>query len=226
MFHVKQFLFSLFFIPVVGFSQHFGKTTLPLKALPALPPKHGFILQFLDSTPNYNSLASVEKDWFYWTNYSRSNPKGFWDSVVTPIIASFPTLRNPNVESLKRDLYKTSPLPLVRPNITLLKASQAFAEEMAVNNASPSHTSPSGATFFDRMKKAGIVNCAAENISYGVSDPVLMLVLLYVDEGVSNLGHRLTLLNPTYTEMGIGLAKYPNNNNTIVIQDFACVQKK
>lgn len=224
MFHVKQVLFLILLVPFFTFSQHFGKTTLPLKAMPSLPPKNSPIVNFLEGFPDYNSLNSVQKDWFYWTNYSRSNPKRFWDSIISPILTNFPTLRNSYVQSLKEDLYKSSPLPLVKPNVSLLKASQAFANEMASQNASPSHTSPSGSTFSDRMKASGIINCAGENISFGPSDPVLMLVLLYIDEGVPDLGHRRALLDSTYVEMGIGLAKYANNN-TIVIQDFACKQK-
>jgi hypothetical protein len=225
MFHVKQFLFLFLFLPFFTVAQHFGTTTLPLKALPAPPPKNASIVSFLESFPEYNSLNAAQKDWFYWTSYSRSNPKSFWDSVVAPILVNFPTLKTPNTISLKEDLYKATSLPLVKPNSTLLKTAQSFANEMASKNASPSHTSPSGSTFPDRMKAAGIINCAGENISFGPSDPVLMLVLLYIDEGVANVGHRKTLLNPTFIEMGIGLAKYPNNN-TIVIQDFGCKQTK
>jgi len=121
-------------------------------------------------------------------------------------------------------LYKAPPLPYVKPNLSLLKISQTFASEMASNNASPSHTSLSGLSFGDRMKAAGIINCAGENISFGPSNPVLMLVLLYIDQGVTNVGHRRTLLNPAFVEMGVGFGKY-SNGNTIVIQDFACKQK-
>lgn len=225
MFHVKQVLFLIFFLPFLGLTQHFGKTKLPLKAMPSLPPKNTSIVYFLEGFPEYNSLNAAQKDWFYWTNYSRSNPKRFWDSIISPILENFPTLRNSYVQSLKEDLYKSSALPIVKPNANLLKASQSFADEMSDQNASPSHTSPSGSTFSDRMKASGIINCAGENISFGPSDPVLMLVLLYIDEGVPDLGHRRALLNPEYVEMGIGLAKY-SNSNSIVIQDFSCTQKR
>ncbi len=223
MFHVKQLLF-LFFIPLLSFSQHFGNTTLPVKAMPVLPPKDVSILRFLESYSEYNALNLIQKDWFYWTNYSRINPKPFWDSVVSPILTDYPTLKSTFTASLKTELYNTSPLPIVKPNISLLKISQAFATEMSSQNASPSHTSPSGATFSERMKASLIIKCAGENLSFGPSNPVLMLVLLYIDEGVPSLGHRHTLLNPAFVEMGIGISKY-SNNNSIIIQDFACNQK-
>ncbi len=110
------------------------------------------------------------------------------------------------------------------PNEELSKVSDVFASEMSSNNALPSHTSPSGSTFAERMKSAGIVKCAGENISYGPSNSLLMLVLLYIDEGVPDLGHRRALLNPAFVEMGVGIGRY-SNNNSIVVQDFACSQK-
>lgn len=224
MFHVKQLFLLSFFLPFNSFAQHFGTTTLPVKSMPVLPSQNPYILQFLDSNAKYNSLNPTQKEWFYWTNYSRSNPKRFWDSVISPILTNYPSLNTSYTASLKTDLYNTGSLPYVKPNANLLKISQAFAEEMSSKNAPPSHTSPTGSTFEDRMKASGIVKCAGENVSYGPSNPIMMLVLLYIDEGVPGSGHRRTLLNPTFIEMGVGIAKY-SNNNSIVIQDFACNQK-
>lgn len=223
MFHVKPFLFLAFFIPLISFSQHFGTTTLEVKNLPPLPSRNITILKFLNKSPEFNSLNSTLKDWFYWTNYSRNNPKEFWDSVVSPILKIYPDFKNSYTTSLEKDLNITNALPLVKPNLKLLNTSLSLAKELATQNASPSHTSPSGATFPDRMKAAGIRNCAGENISFGPQNPVLMLVLLYIDQNVPGLGHRHALLNPSFTEMGIGVANYIDKNS-IVIQDFACTQ--
>lgn len=210
--------------PVTCFSQHLGKTTLSLKDLPPLVLNDSSVLHFLESSPGYDSLSSAKKEWFYWTSYSRKNPKIFWDSIVSPMIVSFPNLKSRNTETLKTELYNSKPSLPVKPNLKLLKIAQAFADELSAKSASPSHTSPSGVTFSDRMKSSGIVECAGENVSYGPLNPVLMLVLLYIDEGVPALGHRKTLLNPAFVEMGVGIAKY-NNGNSMVIQDFACNQQ-
>lgn len=224
MFHVKPFLFLIFFIPIISFSQHFGTTTLAVKSLPNLPPKNNNVVEFLNKSAEYSSLTPTLKDWFYWTNYSRNNPKGFWDSVVSPILKIYPDFKNSYTTSLESDLNNTAPLPLVKPNLKLLNTSLSLAKELAAKSSPPSHTSPSGATFPDRMKAAGIRNCAGENISFGPQNPVLMLVLLYIDQNVPGLGHRHSLLNPSFTEMGVGIAEYADKKNSIVIQDFACGQ--
>lgn len=224
MFHVKLIFLLSCLIPFFSFSQHFGSTTLPVKELPPLPQKSTNILNILHDNKEYGSLNDVQKEWFYWTNYSRSNPKRFWDSVVDPILTRFPTLQNSYTVSLKKDLYSSPQLPLVAPNLKLAQVSHQFASELSSDNAPPSHTSPTGATFSDRMKGAGIINCAGENISFGPSNPVLMLVLLYIDQGVQSLGHRKTLLNPAFVQMGVGVSHY-KDGNSIIIQDFACNQK-
>ena len=223
MFHVKPFLLIIFFIPFAAYSQHFGTTTLEVKALPRLPLREKLIDSFLNSNELYYSLSPDLKDWFYWTNYSRKNPKQFWDSVITPILNIYPNFRNSYTSSLEQDLNNTPSLPLLKPNKALLNTSHSLAAELASQNAPPSHTSPSGATFPIRMKAAGIRNCAGENISFGPPNPLLMLILLYIDQGVPQLGHRHSLLNPAFTDLGVGTATYINKNS-IFIQDFACSQ--
>lgn len=222
MFHVKPFLLLFFFVPLFLCAQHMGMTKLQVKDLPPLPIKDQQVVDFLRQF--MPALNPLEKDWFYWTNYSRSNPKRFWDSVVAPILNVYPDFRNAYTNSLKIDLYKSQSLPFVKPNKDLVKTSQSLASSLAAKKAAPSHTTSSGITFEERMKSISIKRCAGENISFGPFNTVLMLVLLYIDEGVPDLGHRKALLNPMFTEMGIGAELYPDSKY-LIVQDFACDQK-
>jgi hypothetical protein len=199
-----------------------GSTMLEVKELPQPPVRDVSIDQYLSRFPT--TLNSTQREWFYWTNFSRSNPKRFWDSVIAPILEIHPNFRNSYVTSLKEDLYKASPLPLVKPNDFLFKTAQQLATKLAEKKVMPSHTDPSGVTFQERMETAGIKRCAGENISFGPPNTLMMLVLLYVDEGVPGLGHRKTLLNSSYVEMGVGIGAYPEGKYMIVT-DFACDQK-
>ncbi len=104
-----------------------------------------------------------------------------------------------------------------------MKLSLAHAKDIAKNGLPPSHTSTKGIPFQQRVANAGIIKCAAENLSLGNPNPVLSLILLFLDEGVPDLGHRNTLLNPYYTEIGIGISKH-NNSQVFVVQDFSCAQ--
>ncbi len=139
MFHVKRVVFAILFLPLTAFSQHFGMTSLPVKDLPRLPLKNYMIQQYLDSCPEYSTLSSTQKDWFYWTNYSRINPKIFWDSVVSPILETYPAIKNTYTESLKKELENAPSLPLLKPNKSLLATSASLANELAAKNATLIH---------------------------------------------------------------------------------------
>jgi hypothetical protein len=217
---VKPFLLLFLLFPVIAFSQHFGRTTIEIKELPTAPAKDASLEAYVNKFPEAESLTPDQKNWFYWTNYSRSNPARFWDSVVLPLIKIYPQFQNSNSVSLKKDLYNCKPLPLLKPNRTLATLAQQQASALADMKSAPSHTSPDGQTFQQRMQRAGL-KCVGENISFGPSSTVLGLVLLYLDQGVSDLGHRTSLLNPSYTEMGIGISSYPNKM-FMIVQDFGC----
>lgn len=223
MFHVKPFFLILLIFPFGLYAQTMGFTTLENHPLPPMPVKDEIVLSTLESNEHYPLLTDDEKEWFYWTNYSRKNPRKFWDSVVFPLTATFPPLRNSFSASLKRDLYRLSSLPFVLPLASLSTSASGLAKELSSKKATPSHTSPSGKTFQQRMEKAGIQYCAGENLSYGPWPVVLMLTLLYIDEGVPDLGHRQALLNPSFVHMGIGVGLYADNYK-LVVQDFSCAQ--
>jgi uncharacterized protein YkwD len=73
------------------------------------------------------------------------------------------------------------------------------------------------------MKRAGIHTCASENISIGYQEVLMSVVLLYLDIGLPEMGHRKTLLNPTLTEIGIGCTNY-GKDQVFIVEDFACTQ--
>ncbi len=220
---MKGFLFAILLIPFLVGAQH-GTIKLEIKSMPPLPATDIVISQFINSIAETRRLTEEQKDWFYWTNYSRRNPRIFWDSVIVPLIKMYPEFHNSYSTSLKKDLYAASSLPLLKPSNILGNVAQQHADALQIRKASPSHTSPDGSTFEQRMQKANIQRCAGENISFGPSNVVLALVLLYLDEGVPDLGHRYSLLNPSFTEMGIGVSPYANNR-IMVVQDFSCLQK-
>ena len=125
--------------------------------------------------------------------------------------------------SLKKDLYNSHPLPLVIPNNKLLTLAQGHADDLNRHKKAPSHNSTNGESFQQRMIKNEINRCAAENISYGPSNTIMAIVLLYIDEGLPDLGHRKNLMSTNYVEMGVGISKY-SDNIVLVVQDFACSQ--
>jgi uncharacterized protein YkwD len=117
-------------------------------------------------------------------------------------------------------------LPLIKPYGSLIKVAQSHSIDLAKKTpGSISHTSSNGDAFERRIFKAGIQNCAAENLSLGPFNTVLALIMLYIDEGLKDVGHRKNLLSPFYTTMGIGVSK-TKGDAFVIVQDFACDQGK
>lgn len=177
------------------------------------------------SQPGYNQLPRQAKEMLYWTNYARRNPEKFWSDVVTPILAAFPVLNKTEAKSLKEDLYKAGPLPMFSLNALLLATSQAHADDIGKNHAPLSHHSTDGTDFGVRMKRANIKYCANENISLCSQSVLLSTVLLYLDIGLADKGHRKALLDAGLREIGIGSALY-DKDQYFLVQDFACSQTR
>jgi hypothetical protein len=222
LFHVKQFLFLFLFLPLFALSQ-IGTVQISNSPIP-IPQ---IFLRQVDSLnraePYYSSLSSQEKEHYYWLNFSRTNPKLFWDSAVQPILDQFPNLSGDNANSLKQELSNNNILPRLSLNKTLIGLSKNQANDN-LNQGRLNHTNSIGIRFDQRLKDAQIKRCAAENLVTGPPNMLFTLVLLYLDIGLPELGHRKNLLNNNYTEIGIGAAT-KSGELYFIVQDFACPQQ-
>lgn len=217
----KTLSFLFLVVPVFSFSQ-WSVVELETKRIPEPVIRDAEVDRWNLSQPGYLLLSKEAKGLLYWTNFSRNNPKIFWDSAVVPILRLFPSLNKQEARSLELAFSRVGSLPLFTLNTQLVKTAQAHAADIAGKNARPSHTSTNGTDFGTRMKLAGIRKCANENISLSQS-PLLAVVLLYLDIGLPELGHRKTLLDPNLREIGVGSALY-GKDQWFLVQDFACQQ--
>jgi hypothetical protein len=222
---VKQILSFLFFLTVISCKSQktllFKETALPN---PTMAEKS--VIAWNEQQPGFTELSQKEKEFYYWVNFSRRNPEAFYENAVLPMVKTYPQLKGKNLNSLEKDLKGLQPLTFFSLDVSLLKMSASHATDITSSDANPSHTSTNGDHFGDRFKKFGLKNCGGENISFagGDADPLFMLVLLYLDINVDELGHRKALLNPSFIHTGISIKKY-DNGNTFLVEDFACSQK-
>ena len=73
----------------------------------------------------------------------------------------------------------------------------------------------------DRLDRYGEwKGCSGENISLGVSTASSIVLQLLVDDGVSNRGHRLNILNKDFHVIGIGMQKH-TKMDMVCVMDFA-----
>lgn len=96
-------------------------------------------------------------------------------------------------------------------NTTLSKMARDKSQDMANNNYF-SHQSPTYGSPFDMMKQYGIsYSTAGENIAEGQQTPQEV-----VNAWMNSPGHRANILNPDFTEIGVGYVAQGN----IWTQDF------
>lgn len=222
---MKQFLLLFLLLPLMPLAQtQIGSVEISnIKAIPIPRTFQKQIDSFNRTNTYYNLLNSAEKELFYWMNYSRSNPKQFWDSCVLPIIKQFPNLNGSNAKSLERDLAAAGTLPLYSLNRSLIGTAQKHALDN-MNQGRINHQSADGKQFDQRMREIMIKRCASENLASGPSNMLFALVLLYLDIGVADTGHRKCLLTPSFTELGLG-ARSKTGETFYICQDFACYQQ-
>lgn len=218
----KWVLIFSFFAPIFSFSQMASVALVPR---PVAQPvtRDAIVEKWNELQPGYHTLSKHAREFLYWVNYCRRNPQGFWDSVITPNLLVFPPLNGNESTSLKADLIKTGALPMLALNNSLIKVAQLHAFDISARNAAPSHTSTDGTDFGARMKRAGIKYCANENISVTSHGSLIAVLLLYLDIGLPDLGHRKTLLNPDLVETGIGSAPY-GKDQFFLVQNLSCSQ--
>lgn len=193
--------------------------------IPKPPMSDAGIATWNERQVGFSRLSQKEQEFYYWVNFSRQHPAEFYTAAVLPIVATYSQLEGKNLASLKTDLENASNLPPLALNTQLQKMAEDHAISITQKNVSPSHNSPNGDSFYSRFKKYGLRNCGGENISFGGGDmdALFLLVTLYLDIGVDDLGHRKALLNQSFTNTGIAVEFY-RNGNIFLVEDFSCSQ--
>lgn len=107
----------------------------------------------------------------------------------------------------------TTPKPAVTMNANLRGAALEHSTDM-LDRDYFEHDTPEGVTPFERMQNAGYMFTAAgENLAWRGTTGTLNVVQtvddqhedLFVDEGIPDRGHRVTMLNAAFREVGISI---------------------
>ncbi len=216
---ILSLLFSLFLN-----SQPISSVLLEDKPFVPLVKINQSLLHQLEESTIFLSASQLEKDFIYWTNFSRLYPKSFCDSILIPFLQEQPSTNGKEAKQLIVDLSKAGELPMLIPDSRLTSTSNEHAVDLSKRKGVISHQSKDGKSFYQRMKIAGVISCSGENISLGQEDQLIALLLLYLDIGLPDAGHRKNLLNPRFTFMGVSVLKLRGEDQFITVQDFRCPQ--
>lgn len=175
----------------------------------------------------YPFMKSEELEMIEEINLVRSNPKGYIPYIKEyikdvksgksfgfgdPVAVSY---------ELIDQLENTPPLSILEPSECVYRAAKIHGEDRK-NAGSNDHVGTDGSWPWDRILKAcnGLQD-GNENLVGGPSSIRKAVILLLVDDGIPNRGHRSTLLNPKWKYVGcykIGtVGQMPNS----WVQNFA-----
>lgn len=115
----------------------------------------------------------------------------------------------------------SKPLPELRVSPGLGRAARDHAKEIGAAG-SIDHFGKDRSSPFDRMKRHGRLDgTAGENIGTAIHGAGELVVIdLFVDDGIASRGHRKNLLSPRYHVVGVGCAPH-KAYGTICVLDFA-----
>lgn len=121
------------------------------------------------------------------------------DTTETTTTSQINSGYSTQVLNLVNKYRKENGLKELTLNSDLSNVAQIKAEDMQTNNYF-SHTSPTYGSPFDMMKQFGIsYQSAGENIAKGRKTPDAV-----VNAWMNSEGHKANILNPNYTQMGLG----------------------
>jgi Cysteine-rich secretory protein family len=220
MFHVKHLLFYLILIPHLSFSQ--GSMEIEDKPFALNLARNKSIDSFLSQIASFKEFSPEEQAVFYWVNFLRNDPAGFKNQVILPFLTLFPEANTNYAKSLLKDLDIQSPLQLIEPSSFLGKETARHAKDLALKQKTISHSSSDGRSFQQRMNDAQVSKCAGENILEGKKDALKAVIMLLIDQGVPDKGHRKALLNPDFNLMACSILAKKNSDKYIQVQLFSC----
>ncbi|MCQ2974159.1 MAG: CAP domain-containing protein [Bacteroidales bacterium] len=159
-------------------------------------------------------LSENEKSVICLCNLARSNGKLFASTYLKDY-AEKNSLNSEYVQSLYNDLENVNNLPMLIPNEELSEAAANHASDIG-KNGKIGHNSSDGKDLSSRFEKYFEKGNIFENCSYGKSEPIEIVMQLLIDENVTNLGHRKSILSSQYSSVGVSIAEH-------ILFDFNCV---
>jgi hypothetical protein len=191
--------------------------------------KDGWPVSMLNTGKDASYLTDEEKNMVLTMNLIRYDPPKYSKLYVYPRFQYFkgtlfefsgrtPLRTKEGIEAVRElylELLETPSLPIFHPSPGMTKASKDHARYMR-NTGDTSHEGKGGMSA--RVSKYGEwVGGLAENLHWGTSNAHEAVMSLMVDDGIKNRGHRINMLNPLYTKVGVGIDTHPRIRVSYVI---------
>lgn len=188
----------------------------------------------LNTAQNAVYLDDVEQKVILELNKVRSNPKRYAEEYLEDLRAYFKgklftypgqiTVKTQEgilpLEECIKVLKRTDSRPILLPSEGLSKAAEELMKDQQ-KYGGIGHISRKGANLQKRIEKYGAWDiCSSEDITYGSSEALQIVISLLIDDGVPNRGHRENILNPCSRFAGVSRGSHPTYQSMCVI-DYA-----
>lgn len=161
------------------------------------------------------TLSVEEKKLIQLINLARLDGNAFMKRIAVPYIKANDKDDDEYVEGLYSDLRKSRALHLLKPLEALHKSAAHHAHDMGTKGQL-GHDSSDGTTFIMRIHKFHKPVSVSENINYGYSDAVSIIMEMLIDEGVPERTHRHNILGQTFHHVGVSIKAHK-------MMEFNCV---
>ncbi len=158
------------------------------------------IIAVANTASEIEYLSEDEKKVILYANLARADGPLFAETFLTEYLRLKEMKPTRYTRSLFSDLKKVRNLPMLIPERDLYNG----AREHAIWSGKKGYEGHKGfKNRFEPLMK--IYMEVGENIYYGEYTPLEIVIQLLIDEGISDLGHRLNLLNPRFNSIGVSI---------------------
>jgi hypothetical protein len=169
-----------------------------IKSIDEIEANLGWNIKELTTTDGHDYLSPQEKLQYIFINKMRTNPKLFANQYLIHLIEN-----GSSYKEVYDKLVFSSPFKMLKPNKSLYLAAFDHAVDLG-ENGSTGHLSTNGNDLRTRLAKYSLnPTYFGENCSYGIKDPLNIIIQLLVDDGNQSRSNRSNLLNEGYNQVGI-----------------------
>jgi uncharacterized protein YkwD len=188
---------------------------LPARSAPASPRAPGAATVLASRTDVDLELSAEEIALVGFLNAARADPRAFAERHLRERAGRSAAARECYVE-----MRRTGARPPLAPSRTLTAAARDHALDLG-RSGQTGHTGSDGSTLATRVERRGRWDRSiAENLAFGIADPLEIVLGLLVDDGVPGRGHRRNILEPSFAHVGVAIGPHPRFGVAAVI-DFA-----
>jgi hypothetical protein len=195
------------------------------------PDKENWDIELLDTARNVDYLTIIEKNIILELNKVRSNPKKYAELYIKPMLQYFDgyLYKEPDREEIFTEEGIISAEECYNV-LSRMRSIQILLPEKGLSLGAADHVRDQGqigitghigtdrSNPVDRVMRYGRGNYIGENISYGPTMANEIIIGLLIDDGVPDRGHRESIMNPEFNQVGVATGIHKRYGTICVIE--------